>query len=390
VLENISSSMQGIAERRKISLEVADKVAQDYVGRATEIRDRDQNGEKLTDSDWLNIGLKAIIGQEQQGYFGQYASGYASGEIARELVSVTDELMDATKVGGVSGYKDRCELILGFNRRFRLSLWLQRRFGIVGPIGKQLENRMESMRTGQAVLSHIRESGISDIRFLVGDNAADDICVILDERIDRVTAAMKALGVQYPDYASQLQERYLLQVALRQEESDYTLLHDEAIIGTEVHGNLIGELEERGKGLGKQPKLDLGLDAETLVRRVPMFEDLSTERVKAITQLLKPQLAIPDEIICKKGEAGDKMYFISSGAIAVQLEEHPVMLGSGDFFGEIALLKDTPRTSDVLAETFSDLLMLGRRDFQQLVEDNPDLRETIEKAAELRLDTSDV
>ena len=66
------------------------------------------------------------------------------------------------------------------------------------------------------------------------------------------------------------------------------------------------------------------------------------------------------------------------------------MLGAGDFFGEIALLKDTPRTSDVLAETFSDLLMLGRRDFQKLVEDNPDLRETIEKVAESRLDTSDV
>ncbi len=66
------------------------------------------------------------------------------------------------------------------------------------------------------------------------------------------------------------------------------------------------------------------------------------------------------------------------------------MLGSGDFFGEIALLKDTPRTSDVLAETFSDLLMLDRRDFQQLMKDNPDLRETIEKVAELRLNTSDV
>ena len=109
---------------------------------------------------------------------------------------------------------------------------------------------MDSMRTAQAVLAHIRESGIGDIRFLVGDKAADDICVILDERIDRVAAAMKALEVQYPDYASQLQERYLLQVALRQEESDYTLLRDEAIIGTEGHGNLLGELEERGKGLG--------------------------------------------------------------------------------------------------------------------------------------------
>ena len=104
-----------------------------------------------------------------------------------------------------------------------------------------------------------------------------------------------------------------------------------------------------------------------------------------ITTLLKPQLVLPGEAICRKGESGDSMYFVSSGAIAVQIDPEPVILGTGDFFGEIALLNDVPRSSDVMAETYSDLLVLERRDFQKLLDNNPDLRDTIEKVAEERL-----
>ena len=79
------------------------------------------------------------------------------------------------------------------------------------------------------------------------------------------------------------------------------------------------------------------------------------------------------------------MYFVSSGAIAVQLVEGPVMLGSGDFFGEIALVKDTTRTASVVAESFSDLLILERFDFEKLLNTSPDLKRTIEKVAEERM-----
>lgn len=79
------------------------------------------------------------------------------------------------------------------------------------------------------------------------------------------------------------------------------------------------------------------------------------------------------------------MYFVSSGAIAVQIEAETVILGSGDFFGEIALLKDAPRTADVAAESFSDLLILERSDFDKLLNANPELKQTIEKVAESRI-----
>ena len=81
------------------------------------------------------------------------------------------------------------------------------------------------------------------------------------------------------------------------------------------------------------------------------------------------------------------MYFVSSGAVAVQLSTESVMLGSGDFFGEIALVKDTKRTADVVAESFSDLLTLDRSDFEKLLNTSPDLRRTIEEVAESRMPT---
>jgi len=384
-LADISQTVPQVAKAHHIPDEVSELVSANYARRVEAIQREESAAGQLSQKDWLKIGLMATIGQERQGYFGQYGKGYVSSQIARELVAQTDELMDGTKAGAIEGYDDACEKLLGFNWRFRLSMRLQRQFGLAGPLGARLANRMERLRTTQAVLTDVRGEGIEDIRALVGDEAAEELCKILDQRIEKTISALTGLRAQYPDYARELQTRYLNQVALRRERSDYARLHDEAIIGAEIYANLQRELEEREAELGKRPRLDLGLDPVELVSRAPLFQGLDQARITAIAALLKPQLALPGEAICSKGDDGTSMYFVSSGAIAVRIEPSPVMLGSGDFFGEIALLKDSPRTADVVAETFSDLLILERRDFEKLLDANPELKETIEKVAEERL-----
>ena len=57
------------------------------------------------------------------------------------------------------------------------------------------------------------------------------------------------------------------------------------------------------------------------------------------------------------GERGDAMYFISSGAVEVKLTTTPVQLGTGQFFGELALIDDRPRTSDVVSLGFCQGLL---------------------------------
>ena len=386
-LGDIAATVPVVANQHTIPEGVAKAVSNDYKDRVESMRSSDSQQGALDGEDWLKVGLIAIIGQEREGYLNEYVRGYAEPSIARQLIATTDELMDGVKAGGPLGYSEAWVHSLRFNRRFHFSMQLQRRFSIVAPLSNRLSERMEFLRTALAVLSTVRNEGVPDFRALAGQNPADALSELLDSRIEKIQSALDALHAQYPDYAAKLQSRYLRQVALRQERAEYERLHEAAIIGTEVYANLEKEISERESELRKRPTLDLGLNPEYLVSKVPLFEGLSQKKIKSIANLLKPNLAIPGEVICREGEVGNSMYFVSSGAVAVQLSTESVMLGSGDFFGEIALVKDTKRTADVVAESFSDLLTLDRSDFEKLLNTSPDLRRTIEEVAESRMPT---
>jgi CPA1 family monovalent cation:H+ antiporter len=99
---------------------------------------------------------------------------------------------------------------------------------------------------------------------------------------------------------------------------------------------------------------------------------------------MRPKLAAPGEIIVQKGEYGDGMYFISSGAVEVALAAGPLRLGSGEFFGEMSLLYDHPRNADVVAIGFCQLLFLPRADLEVFMERNPAIRDQIHAVAEGR------
>jgi CPA1 family monovalent cation:H+ antiporter len=79
------------------------------------------------------------------------------------------------------------------------------------------------------------------------------------------------------------------------------------------------------------------------------------------------------------------MYFIASGAVEVQIAPSPVRLGSGDFFGEMALVMHQPRNADVVALGYCHMLVLRERDFERLLDGNPDLRARIDTVARERL-----
>ena len=130
--------------------------------------------------------------------------------------------------------------------------------------------------------------------------------------------------------------------------------------------------------------LDLGLKREDLVCRVPMFAALDATARRSVARLLRPRLALPDEIIVHKGDRGDAMYFISSGAVEVRILPASVQLGSGDFFGELALLVADRRNADVVALGYCQLLTLAARDLQRLFGTEPALRDQIHAVAQAR------
>ena len=120
------------------------------------------------------------------------------------------------------------------------------------------------------------------------------------------------------------------------------------------------------------------------VARVPLFAGLDATRIAAIARLLKPQIVPQRQVIVRRGEPADSMFFIMDGEVEVEIEP-PVRLIKGQFFGEIGLLLDTTRNASVATLSESRLLVLDRADFQRLMAQHPDLKARIEAIAAERI-----
>jgi voltage-gated potassium channel len=121
------------------------------------------------------------------------------------------------------------------------------------------------------------------------------------------------------------------------------------------------------------------------VAAVPLFESLDATRIADIARLLKTQVLPARQVVVRRGEAADAMFFIMSGEVEVDVQPTPVRLGKGKYFGEIALIKDILRTATVTTINECQLLSLDVNDFRQLMLQYPDLKVAIEKVAGERL-----
>ena len=122
-----------------------------------------------------------------------------------------------------------------------------------------------------------------------------------------------------------------------------------------------------------------------MVASVSLFRQLDALRIAEIVQVLEMKVMPPRSTIVAKGDKADAMYFISAGEVQVDIEPEPQQLQSGDFFGEIALLKDTDRTATVTAVTECQLLVLNAVAFKRLLTGHPEMRETLTEIMEKRL-----
>ncbi|MDP9807648.1 voltage-gated potassium channel [Rhizobium tibeticum] len=118
-----------------------------------------------------------------------------------------------------------------------------------------------------------------------------------------------------------------------------------------------------------------------LVAAVPLFQKLGSAALIEIVRALRPRIVPTGAVICRKGDVGDQMFFIVEGRVSVATPDHPVELGTGSFFGEMALISGEPRSATVSAATEVSLLSLYAVDFQMLSSSSPEIAEIIRKTA---------
>jgi CRP/FNR family transcriptional regulator len=111
-----------------------------------------------------------------------------------------------------------------------------------------------------------------------------------------------------------------------------------------------------------------------LVQRIPLFSDLDRKEAEQLARTMKPRTFSPGETIATEGQRGIGFFVIESGQAKVTIGgDERGTLGPGDYFGEIALIDDGPRTATVTAA--SDLRCWGLTswEFKPIVETNAEI-----------------
>ena len=120
-----------------------------------------------------------------------------------------------------------------------------------------------------------------------------------------------------------------------------------------------------------------------------MFADLSPDFIDHLKGSVELQRFAPGQIIARQGDAAHSFYLVRIGFVKIS-ETYPggelvlAYLSRGDYFGEIALLRNTPRTASVRTLAPCLCLSLNRGHFLDLMDRVPDLRREIDQVAQTR------
>jgi CRP/FNR family transcriptional regulator, cyclic AMP receptor protein len=118
----------------------------------------------------------------------------------------------------------------------------------------------------------------------------------------------------------------------------------------------------------RDPKLQL-------LHAIPLFSALGNRDLERLGQLAEEVDLPAGRVLMRQGETGSEMFIVARGAAVIERDGHEIARsGAGDFFGEIALLSEGPRTATVTLTEPSTLFVLGHREFHTLMDQSSPTR----------------
>lgn len=129
----------------------------------------------------------------------------------------------------------------------------------------------------------------------------------------------------------------------------------------------------------------------TNLKTIPLFSELSVDEIAALAQMTTTRTFAKNTVVINEGDHTDALYIINSGRSAVTKihedgkEMVVAVLGPGDYFGEMALIDEQPRSANVITKEPSQFSIVMKQDFQRLLMTNPELSLKIMKGLSQRL-----
>ena len=106
--------------------------------------------------------------------------------------------------------------------------------------------------------------------------------------------------------------------------------------------------------------------------KMGLLADLTRREIRVVDGFMHERNYLKDEVVFDEGEQGEALYLVLEGQVLIcrqgQNDQPIATLGTGQFFGELALLDDAPRSAQARASDDCTLLVLFRGDFQGLMQ----------------------
>ena len=132
-----------------------------------------------------------------------------------------------------------------------------------------------------------------------------------------------------------------------------------------------------------------------VLRSVPLFSGVPEEQLRLLTTVVTRRSTTRGSIIMAAGDPTDSLYIILSGRLKVMMSDADgkevilSILGPGEFFGEMGLIDDNPRSASVVAIEPCELLAITRRDFKKCMTDNAEMAVAVMRGLVRRLREAD-
>ena len=109
------------------------------------------------------------------------------------------------------------------------------------------------------------------------------------------------------------------------------------------------------------------------LQKVPLFENLSVPEMEKIQKVVRRETHAKDTVMFFEGDPGNSCYVITRGEVRISKlipnigEEALAILKPGDYFGEMALIDNFPRSAHAIANTDIEVLVLDKRDLDKIL-----------------------
>ena len=132
------------------------------------------------------------------------------------------------------------------------------------------------------------------------------------------------------------------------------------------------------------------MELEQQLASVPLLAGLEPSVRRRLAEVGKRRTYAPDETIVREGTTGTALYVLLSGSARVEQDGRELgTLSGGDFFGELALIEEHPRSASVMATSETDCLLFPAWEFTALLEEHPEVAVPIMRELIRRLHRSE-